>query len=63
MASVEERLAKVEREIERLQAIRATNKAWPIAQIDEKYRGDEVLEEIFRLGKEERDADRKKELD
>lgn len=63
MANVEERLAKVEREIEMLRANRTARTTWPIAQIDEKYRDDEVLEEIFRLGKEERDAEGKKELE
>ncbi len=47
MANVEERLAKVEREIELLRDQRRT---WPISQVDEKYKGGEVLEEIFRLG-------------
>ncbi len=61
MSSLEERLAKVERAIEMLRANRIASKSWPIAQIDEKYRDDEVLEEIFRLGKEERDAEEKKE--
>jgi len=58
MANVEERLAKVEREIELL---REQRKTWPISQVDEKYKGDEVLEEIFRLGREERDMERKKD--
>ena len=58
MANVEERLAKVEREIELL---REQHKKWPISQVDEKYKGDEVLEEIFRLGREERDMERKKD--
>ena len=44
MASVEERLEKVEREFELL---REQRKAWPIAQVDEKLKGDEVLKEIF----------------
>jgi hypothetical protein len=52
MANVEERLAKVEREIEQLLV---REKKWPIAVIDEKYKGDPVLIEIFRLAKEERD--------
>ncbi|MDZ4848341.1 MAG: hypothetical protein SGI77_03540 [Pirellulaceae bacterium] len=56
MANVEERLAKMEREIELL---REQRKTWPISQVDEKYKGDEVLEEIFRLGKEEREKERK----
>lgn len=52
MASVEERLAKVEREVEQLLV---RQNLWPIAEIDEKYKGDPVMEEIFRLAKEERD--------
>ena len=58
MANVEERLAKVEREIELL---REQRKTWPISQVDEKYKGDEVLEEIFRLGREQCDNDRKRD--
>ncbi len=58
MASVEERLAKVERELELL---REQRKKMPIAQIDEKFTDDEVLKEIFRLGKEDRDKERKKD--
>jgi hypothetical protein len=57
MSSVEERLAKVEREIEVLRGQRNT---WPIAQVDEKFKGDEILQEVFRLGKEDREMERKK---
>jgi len=56
--NVEEQLAKIEREIELL---REKRKTWPISQVDEKYKGDEVLEEIFRLAKEDRDKERKRE--
>ncbi|XZE22319.1 hypothetical protein SH449x_002241 [Pirellulaceae bacterium SH449] len=59
MATVEERLAKVEREIELLRKNRSIDKNWPIAQIDDRFRDDEVLNEIFELAKAERDADRK----
>ena len=58
MASVEERLAKVEREIALL---RDQHKIWPIAQVNERFRDDDVLKEIFRLGKEERERERKKD--
>ncbi len=51
MASVEERLAKVEREVEQLLV---QQKRWPIAEIDGKFKGDPVLQEIFRLAQEER---------
>ena len=57
MASVEERLEKVEREIELL---RKQRKAFPIAQVDEMLKGDEVLKEIFQLGREDREKERKK---
>ena len=50
MSTVEERLAKVEREIELL---REKQRRWPIAQMDEKYKGDPVLQEIFRLATED----------
>jgi hypothetical protein len=52
MASVEERLAKIERDVEKLLS---QQKRWPIAEIDRKFQGDPVLQEIFRLAKEERD--------
>ena len=56
MASVEERLAKVEREVEQLLV---QQKRWPIAEIDGKFKGDPVLQEIFRLAQEERDKEKK----
>lgn len=58
MASVEERLARVERELELL---REQHKKLPIAQIDEKFTDDEILKEIFRMGKEDRERERKKD--
>ena len=51
------RSEKVEREIELL---RKQRKAFPIAQVDEMLKGDEVLKEIFQLGKEDREKERKK---
>jgi hypothetical protein len=54
MSSVEERLAKVEREVEQLLV---RQNLWPIAEIDEKFKGDPVLQEIFRLAKDERDKE------
>lgn len=50
MATVEERLAKVEREVELL---RAKQQKWPIGEMDEKFKGDPILQEIFRLASED----------
>jgi hypothetical protein len=51
MAGVEERLTVVEREVEKL---KIKQNVWPIAQIDEKLKGDAILSEVFRLANEER---------
>ena len=58
MASVEERLQKVEQEIELL---REQRKKWPIGQVNENFKDDEILKEIFRLGKEVREQETKKD--
>ena len=63
MTTIEERLAKLEREIEELKRLIGSekNKNW-LSQLSGSCAGDEVMEEIFRLGKEWRDAERAAEL-
>ncbi len=53
MPTLEERLAKVERELE---SLREKQRKWPIADLDEKLKGDPILEEIFRLATEDNDC-------
>ncbi len=54
MSTVEERLAKVERELELL---RAQQTKWPIAEVDIGLQGDPTLTEIFRLANAESEPD------
>lgn len=54
MSSVEERLAKVERELELL---RTQQKRLPIAEIDRRFKDDPILAEIFRLAQEDSSED------
>jgi hypothetical protein len=63
MASVEERLARIERELEVIKADKQEltfKNGWAF-RVDQKYKGDPELKEIFRLGKELRDAERTEE--
>lgn len=63
MASIEERLAKIEQELSDLRRERAQGthrKNWVFHQSD-RFKGDADLKEIFRLGKEIRDEERTKE--
>jgi hypothetical protein len=62
MSSVEDRLAKIEREIEELKKRRNPSKSncdWPLGG-DDRFKDDADLKEIFRLGKESRDQEPKK---
>lgn len=60
--TVEERLARVERAIEQIKKAShisgLRNKAHWITEITGTFKDDEVFEEILRLGREERNADR-----
>jgi hypothetical protein len=63
MSSVEERLARIERELnslrnERLQ--KARRKSW-VFDPNDHFRGDADLKEIFRLAQEIRDQERTEE--
>lgn len=60
MASVEERLAKIEKELAELKTLRTKdnpNTNWVFSN-DDRLKGDPDLKEIFRLGKELRDNER-----
>ena len=59
MSSVEERLAKIEREIEMLKKSKDSPKKkdnW-ISSIVGTFKGDSDFKEIVRMGKEQRDAE------
>ena len=61
MPSVEQRLAKLEREIEELKKARKTehsdkNSNW-ISRITSTFKDDPEFDEILRLGREERKSD------
>ena len=58
MSTVEERLAKVEREIKLL---REKQRKWPIAELDEQLKNDPILIDIFRLAVEDEKSDSSKE--
>lgn len=58
MSTVEERLAKVEREIELL---REKQRKWPIAELDEQLKNDPILVEIFRLAVEDENSNSPKD--
>lgn len=63
MASVEERLAKVEREVEELKAKsegRQEKSGW-LKKIEGTFKNDPDFLEIVKLGKEERDFDKPKD--
>jgi hypothetical protein len=56
MSTVEERLAKIERELEELRKRQATDKGrwnWLVSG-DDRFKDDADLKEIFRLGREAR---------
>ena len=57
--SIEERVAKVEKEIERLknQSNGSKNKSNWISDISGSFKDDAEFDEILRLGREERQAD------
>ena len=58
--SIEERIAKVEQEIERLkdQSNGSKDKSNWISDISGTFKNDSEFDEILRLGREERQADR-----
>ena len=58
--SIEERIAKVEREIERLkdQSKDSKDKSTWISDISGSFKDDKEFDEVLRLGSEERQADR-----
>jgi len=59
MSSVEERLAKIEREIEMLKKSKDSSRKkdnW-ISSIVGTFKGDSGFKEIVRMGKEQRDAE------
>ncbi len=58
--SIEERIAKVEREIQRLkdQSNGSKDKSNWISDISGSFKDDEEFDEVLRLGREERQADR-----
>ena len=63
MASVEERLAKIEKELAELKTVRmkdTQNTNWVFSNND-RLKGDADLKEIFRFGKELRDNERNEE--
>ena len=63
MASVEERLEKVEKEIMELKAKSADQSSmigW-LKRVEGSFKGDPDFQEIIKLGKEIRDADKPKE--
>lgn len=58
MSSVEERLSKVERDIEEIKKRQSKNGLNWLLPANDKFKDDEELKEIFRLGKELRDQER-----